>query len=81
MIGCRARVCINKLFAVRLVCNDDPSPALIRGAAKQSPGSINATTQTARDGAQTAVFMGSGLRFAALERQRLSLIQYERMLL
>ena len=37
------------------------------GAAKQSPGSINATTQTARDGAETAVFMGSGLRFAAPE--------------
>ena len=37
------------------------------GAAKQSPGSITATTQTARDGAEIAVFMGSGLRFAAPE--------------
>ncbi len=37
------------------------------GAAKQSPGSMNATTQTASDGAQTAEFMGSGLRFAAPE--------------
>jgi hypothetical protein len=37
------------------------------GAAKQSPGSINATMQAARDGAETAVFMGSGLRFAAPE--------------
>ena len=32
------------------------------GAAKQSPGSIIATTRTARDGAETAVFMGSAMK-------------------
>ena len=77
--GCSANILIQGERLADFIASFDPrgleqnpfkmnNPRLCHpGAAKQSPGSLNAATQTGRDGAETAVFMGSAPRFAAPE--------------